>query len=297
VVSLDTATPAGEAERVLRTTSPTLRTLERRDRDAVLALCATDPVANVMVAERVERVGSEPVRLGGEIWGWFSGGELTAACWSGANLVPVNAGSEDAQEAFAERARRHPGRYSSLFGPAGAVLGIWSRLQQHGWRAAQVRPCQPLFVMRQPSVVPADAGVRRAALDEMATVLPASVAMFTEEVGYSPLRGDGGASYRRRVSELIADQRTFVRRDGDTVVFKADLGALSTQVGQVHGVWIDPRFRGQGLAAPAMAAVVAQALEVAPVVSLYVNDFNAPALATYRRVGFEQVGSFATVLF
>jgi predicted GNAT family acetyltransferase len=99
------------------------------------------------------------------------------------------------------------------------------------------------------------------------------------------------------VSELIADRRTFVHRDADTVVFKADLGALSRDVAQVHGVWIDPRFRGQGRAAPAMAGVVAQSLEVAPVVSLYVNDFNLPALATYRRVGFEQVGSFATVLF
>ncbi len=282
---------------MLRTTSPTLRTLERRDRAAVLALCATDPVANVMLAERVERVGSEPVRLGGEIWGWFEGGELTAACWSGANLVPVNAGSPAAQDAFAARAARHRGRYSSLFGPADAVLGIWARLEQQGWRAGQVRPCQPLFELRRPSDVPADPLVRRARLDEIATVLPASVAMFTEEVGYSPLRGDGGLSYRRRVSELIADQRTFVRRDADTVVFKADLGALSHQVAQVHGVWVDPRFRGQGRAAPAMASVVAQALEVAPVVSLYVNDFNLPALATYRRVGFEQVGSFATVLF
>ena len=33
-----------------------------------------------------------------------------------------------------------------------------------------------------------------------------------------------------------------------------------------------------------------------PVVSLYVNDFNTRALATYRRVGFERVGTFATVL-
>jgi predicted GNAT family acetyltransferase len=285
---------------VLRTTSPNLRTLERRDREAVLALCATDPVSNVMVAERVQRVGSEPVRLGGELWGWSDGGELSAACWSGANLVPVGATSPPALDAFAESAARHHGRYSSLFGPADAVLGIWSRLEQRGWRARQVRPNQPLFAIARPSAIAVDPLVRRAELDEMDPVLPASVAMFTEEVGYSPLRGDGGASYRRRVSELIADRRTFVRRatTGDHhVVFKADLGAVSDQAAQVHGVWIDPRYRGQGLAAPAMAAVVAQALEDAPVVSLYVNDFNAPALATYRRVGFQQVGTFATVLF
>jgi predicted GNAT family acetyltransferase len=35
---------------------------------------------------------------------------------------------------------------------------------------------------------------------------------------------------------------------------------------------------------------------IAPVVTLYVNDFNRPARATYSRVGFTQIGSFATVL-
>jgi len=32
------------------------------------------------------------------------------------------------------------------------------------------------------------------------------------------------------------------------------------------------------------------------VVSLYVNDYNTPAMALYRSLGFEQVGLFATVL-
>jgi predicted GNAT family acetyltransferase len=31
--------------------------------------------------------------------------------------------------------------------------------------------------------------------------------------------------------------------------------------------------------------------------SLYVNSFNTAARATYRRVGFRQVGTYATVLF
>ena len=47
-----------------------------------------------------------------------------------------------------------------------------------------------------------------------------------------------------------------------------------------------------------MAAVVRKVLDdIAATCSLYVNDFNAPALATYRAVGFEQVDEFATVLF
>jgi predicted GNAT family acetyltransferase len=47
-----------------------------------------------------------------------------------------------------------------------------------------------------------------------------------------------------------------------------------------------------------MAAVVQLARqEVAPVVSLYVNDYNEAARATYRRVGFTDVGAFMSVLF
>jgi predicted GNAT family acetyltransferase len=32
------------------------------------------------------------------------------------------------------------------------------------------------------------------------------------------------------------------------------------------------------------------------IASLYVNDFNTVARATYARIGFKQVGTFATVL-
>lgn len=280
-------------------TATALRTLERRDRDAVLSLCAQDAVSNVMVAERIEQVGSEPVRLGGEVWGLFEHGELAAACWSGANLIPIGVRSLSAVEAFASRARRGGAVYSSMFGDGEAVTAMWSRLSAWGWRAREVRSCQPLFTIDRVPVLDPDPSVRRATPDDLPAVLPASVAMFTEEVGYSPESGDGGIAYRRRVGELLRSGRTFVKRaPGGEVVFKADLGSVSSTVAQVHGVWVDPRWRGRGIAAPAMAAVVGAALrEDAPTVSLYVNDFNERALATYRRVGFVRAGTFATVLF
>jgi predicted GNAT family acetyltransferase len=228
----------------------------------------------------------------------FEQGELTSACWSGANLIPVGPCSDAALDAFASRAKRSGVRYSSMFGEAEPVLGLWSRLQAAGWRARDVRACQPLFATDRLPEVAADPLVGRAGPDDLLTVLPASVAMFTEEVGYSPMAADGGLSYRRRVAELLRQGRMFVRRDGDGVVFKADLGSVSSSVAQVHGVWVDPRYRGQGIAAPAMAAVVAAALRSdARTISLYVNDYNHRALAVYAKVGFTQVGTFATVLF
>lgn len=95
--------------------------------------------------------------------------------------------------------------------------------------------------------------------------------------------------------QLITTGRAFgMVRDG-RVVFKADVGSVAGSVCQVQGVWLDPALRGQGLAAPAMATVVRLARSIAPTVTLYVNDYNKPARATYARVGFADVGEFATI--
>jgi uncharacterized protein len=81
-------------------------------------------------------------------------------------------------------------------------------------------------------------------------------------------------------------------------VFKAEIGAVSRTVCQIQGVWVDPTHRGRGIGTAGTAAVVEYArTAIAPVVSLYVNDYNAAARAAYARVGFREVGHFASVLF
>jgi predicted GNAT family acetyltransferase len=148
-----------------------------------------------------------------------------------------------------------------------------------------------------PGIAP-DPRVRTVTRSQLDVLMPACVAMFTEEVGISPLGGDGGLLYRCRIAELVEGGRAFARIEDSGVVFKAEIGAATADVCQVQGVWVEPSRRGQGLATPGVAAVVDLArATVAPTVSLYVNDFNAAALATYRRVGFRQVGTFASVLF
>jgi predicted GNAT family acetyltransferase len=134
--------------------------------------------------------------------------------------------------------------------------------------------------------------------DQIDTLLPACIAMFTEEVGVSPVGDDNGSSYRARVSELVHADRAFAWIEDGHVVFKAEIGAVTDQACQIQGVWTHPALRGKGIAAAGMAAVVEYALrDFASVVSLYVNDYNAPARAVYRKVGFEEVGAFASILF
>lgn len=282
-------------------TQTTSRVLEPGDLDAALAVLGREPVANAFVTSRVQVAGLDPWRLGGEMWGWYEDGMLTSLCYAGANLVPICA-TPRAVRAFADRARRAGRRCSSIVGPAEATTQLWRLLEPSWGPAREVRRHQPLMVtdrLPDPSLIAPDPYVRRIRKDEMETIMPACVAMFTEEVGISPLAGDGGLLYQARVAELVGTGRSFARLDQHgRVAFKAEIGAATPHACQIQGVWVAPEYRGQGLAAPGMAAVLRYALaDVAPVVSLYVNDFNTPARRTYLRVGFQEVGAFMSVLF
>ena len=273
-----------------------VRLLDDRDLDAALEIAARDPVANCYVASRLEAVGADPRRLAAELWGYYEESRLLSLCYAGGNLWPVEA-TYDAAVQFAERARRAGRHCSSIVGSSDAVETMWSVLRSSWGPARDVRR-QPLMAIdRRPLVEPLP-GVRRVRIDELDTLLPASVAMFTEEVGVSPIGSDGGALYRARVAELIAEGYAFALIDQGRVRFKAEVGSATSQACQIQGVWTEPQSRGQGLGAAGTAAVVNLALDsIAPVVSLYVNDYNLPARRAYERVGFTTVGSFTSVLF
>ncbi|MER5281541.1 GNAT family N-acetyltransferase [Streptomyces sp. NPDC002809] len=279
-------------------TQTTTRVLEPSDLGAALAVLESEPVANAFVTSRVQIAGLDPWRLGGEMWGWYADGRLRSLCYSGANLVPICA-TPEAVRAFADRARRAGRRCSSIVGPAGPTAQLW-RLLEPGWGPArEVRANQPLMVTESPSAdVAPDPLVRRVRKDEVDVLMPACVAMFTEEVGISPLAGDGGLLYQARVAELVGAGRSFARIEDGKVVFKAEIGATTAQACQIQGVWVAPEFRGRGHSETGMAAVLRYALaDVAPIVSLYVNDYNTPARKAYRRIGFRETGAFMSVLF
>lgn len=276
---------------------PGVRVLDDADLAEALVVLDRDPVANVFVRSRIGWGGIAPWRLGAELWGFSYGERLDALCYVGSNVVPAGAGPE-AVQAFGARLCRSARRCSAIVGPAEMVAPLWRELGSLWGSPRDVRPCQPLMTICAAPEVPPDPQVRPVRSEEFDLLLPAAIAMFTEEVGVSPLGRDGGKLYRARVSELIRTGRAFARIEGSTVVFKAEIGASTPAVCQVQGVWVHPDWRGKGLAAPGVASVVAAARDLfAPVVSLYVNDFNAAARRAYTNVGFRQVGTFMSVLF
>ena len=138
---------------------------------------------------------------------------------------------------------------------------------------------------------------RLATSADLGELLPAAAAMFTEEVGFDPIAryGDG---YAARLRTLIAGQRSAIVTDvNGRVIFKADAGIVNLDAAQVQGVWLHPDYRGYGLAKPFFAAAAQILQHRYPHLSLYVNDYNARALAMYRGTGWEQIGQFSTIIF
>jgi len=274
-----------------------VRLLGDADRAAVERLLDLEPYAAAQVAERVAAAGLSWRRLEARVFGYGERGRLGSVCWLGANLIPVRAGRA-ARAAYAELVASEPRTCSSLVGDADAVLDLWDRLSPSWGPARDVRTCQPLLAVDTAPSTPADPDVRLVRPDEVDVLYPAAVAMYTEEVGISPVADGGEGVYRERVRDLVGGGRAYARIVDGKVVFKAELAVITRHTAQVQGVWTAPEWRGRGIGTAGMAAVVRDALvRTAPTVSLYVNDYNHAAQLVYARCGFRRVGTFATVLF
>ena len=200
-------------------------------------------------------------------------------------------------------------RPAAMVGPAELTLDLWGRLEPWWGPAREVRARQLSMAISEPARLHGAAvgegldlePVRRATLDDYDDLLPACVHMFIGEVGYDPMR-HGRVAYEDRLRHLVRGGRAFLQYgtvDGRrAVVFKTEVGALGGPVAQLQGVWVHPSLRGRGLARAGLVGVIAATrATLAPTVSLYVNDFNAPAIAAYEAIGFETVGLFSTVMF
>lgn len=259
------------------------------------------PVAGCLIASRVHALGMiGAAGPSGELYAYYGESGVQAVWLEGPSLVLVGTADESGRlvDALISRHASRRRRCSSIVGPAELVVPLWSALAASWGPAREVRPNQPLLALNSaPQVAPLP-GLRRVRRGELDVLMPAAIAMFREEVGVDPAIGDRGASYRARVAELIEAGRCLAWIEDGEVLFKAELGAVSDRACQIQGIWVRPDLRGRGIGTSGTAAVAAVALAaVAPVVSLYVNDFNAPARAAYARVGFAQVGTFASVLF
>ncbi len=231
-------------------------------------------------------------------------GVIRGACYYGPQIVP-NAETSEARTAFGLRLRRDRAPYM-LVGSRPDVEGFWNAVPQRTPVPRLVRASQPLLALDRaraahhpvPSRVPiaaADLDIGIATPADADDIVPSAALMIAGEVGEDPRRTS--VDFHERTARAIAAGSWWRLRVRGELAFICSVGAEMSATAQIQSVWTPPAMRGRGLATAALHAICARLLERYPTVSLYVNDFNAPALALYERVGFQRVGEFATMIF
>ena len=271
-----------------------LRLLTHKDLHEVEILLAQRSVENLFLSAKIADFDIDRRRLG-KLHGFERNGRLTAVCLDAGTIFPAGF-DEEAIPAFVQ-AIGPVRQATSILGPCVSALGLYLGLKEQwpgAWGAvSNIRQRQPLMLLEHPPTIDGDDRLRLLTTRDYDSYLAASVHMYTEEIGSSPYKYGNG--YQRFVRDRLKQADAYGICEGGEVIFKADLGPKLGDHAQLQGVWVHPELRGTGLSVPALASMLRMAMRRHPRISLYVNDFNKPAIHAYERLGFRKVGALATV--
>jgi uncharacterized protein len=267
-----------------------VRPLGRDDESLALEALNHNPVRDVFIASRILHDGALSSLGPSPLWGAFEDDRLRGLLHVGPNLVPAT----DDQGACEALATAAGGLYPTrmLVGERLTVELLWSIVGSSYPAPREVRRRQFVYAVDPDQLVrhPRARGpgtARLAKRSDEDQVLKLSAAMYTEEMGENPMARDPDG-YRRRIRMLISRGWTYVYDARGRLLFKMDVGCASRHTAQIQGVYVPPDLRNRGVGTTAMTACCDLAFARHPNLSLYVNDFNAPAIALYERIGFHR---------
>ncbi|MFY9780577.1 MAG: GNAT family N-acetyltransferase [Candidatus Baltobacteraceae bacterium] len=262
--------------------------------DDALAYLAHNPYENVFVTWLIESAIAG--RPGNEVLLWRDAeGIVRGVGYFGPQLV-LHAEHDEAVDAFAAHARRASSP-RTIAGPVPTIERFWSLARGSFRTPSTIRKCQPVYALARADLryTRADAEVGQASLDELREIADNAAAMIVGELGSDPRKN--GSDFYNRTAALIKRGWFWRYRVAGRLVFMCHVGSVSALTAQLQGVWTPLAERGQGYATRGLGAICDHLLERHRTLSLYVNDFNAPAIALYERVGFRPVGAFRTIIF
>jgi len=177
----------------------------------------------------------------------------------------------------------------AIISPAALVETLWSQLRTRIDPPTVVRLTQPIYAIRRRFDYPDLTTARYSTTRDLDALVPACAAMHKEEVGIDPLERDA-VGYRERIRELIEQKRSIVRVIDGRIASKCEFSAVTDSAVQLMGVWTNPHYRRRGLSRDTLREVCGHVFRKGKVVTLFVNDFNTPAIGLYESLGFQRIG-------
>ena len=177
----------------------------------------------------------------------------------------------------------------AIISPAPLVETLWNDLRARLDPPTVVRLNQPVYALRKRLDYPDLMLSRYSMMRDLEQLVPACAAMHKEEVGIDPLERDA-AGYRERIRELIEKKRSVIRVVDGRIATKAEYSAVTNDAVQLMGVWTHPKYRRHGLSRELLREICGHLGRKGKTVTLFVNDFNRPAIGLYESLGFQRIG-------
>jgi predicted GNAT family acetyltransferase len=269
-----------------------VKSLSNDDTAAALTFLRRDPLINVYLISRILEDRFAPstqtveVRHNREVV--LVASLATNVVVAGDRELPQDV-TETAIAVIAERIITRMLPVRAIISPAHLVEMLWARLRTRLDPPTVVRMNQPVYAMRGRLDYPDLKESRYATMRDLESLVPACAAMHREEVGIDPLDRDA-AGYRERVRELVEQKRSVIRVVDGRIAAKCEYSAVTSETVQLMGVWTDPRFRRRGYTRALLREVCGHCARKGKTVTLFVNDFNLPAIALYEELGFQRIG-------
>jgi uncharacterized protein len=177
----------------------------------------------------------------------------------------------------------------AIISPQHLVESLWNQLRVRTDPPTVVRLSQPVYAIKKRLDYPDLTESRFSTMRDLEKLVPACAAMHKEEVGIDPMDRDP-VGYRERIRELVEKKRSVIRVVDGAIATKCEFSAITDEAAQLMGVWTHPRYRRRGLSRALLAEVCGHLFRRGKIVTLFVNDFNKPAIALYESLGFQRIG-------
>ena len=137
-------------------------------------------------------------------------------------------------------------------------------------------------------------GLRLAALDDLARMIPAHAAMAFEDTGINPLEVDP-EGFRQRFARRIEQKRVWVWTEGERLIFKADVMAETPEVAYLEGIYVSTEERGKGYGLRCLSQLSRSLLARTGSIALLVDEQNLAARGLYFKAGYKFCSRYETI--
>jgi hypothetical protein len=267
--------------------------LTEGEREEVLAFLSERPIHTVVMAGWIRDNGLVSPLNRGTFYGCRNySGELEGVALIG-HITLLEVRTEQALEAFACLASNFSGTHL-LMGERERINAFWDSYSTEGQPIRRASR-ETLFELQLPVTDKGEEpGLRLATMADLHLIIPAHAQMAFEESGIDPREADP-LGFRMRCARRIEQGRVWILLEQGKLIFKADIIGETPEVFYLEGIYVAPEARGRGLGTRCMVQLGNFLLAQAPSICLLVNECNREAHSLYRKVGFQERGTYDTV--